>query len=233
MNPKLTLCLALALGGGLLGCSTVNHSSLPNYEAELRYWRELPYPRVEKLMNVYDGDIADKTYVRLDENRYWGNDVVDTNNFNANDYAVVIDFGRDVDGAPTDNEIYKREVTPEGKVTRKARISVLGQLEFEQEYLNGKRNGPWYYWYHNEKNSRLENYTNGELDGVAFDFSPTGKVLQKEIYRNGKLIEAWGIGVGGKWKKCVSNGNGDISGFGEDGQPDSYWFVEDGELTHN
>ena len=100
-------------------------------------------------MNVDDGDKADKTYVRLDEHRYLGDDVVDTNNFNENDYAVMVEFSRAVDGTPSVNEIYKREVTPEGKITRKAIISVLGQLEFEEKYLDGKRHGTWYYWYSN------------------------------------------------------------------------------------
>jgi MORN repeat variant len=231
MKPKFLLCLALVLSGGLFGCSTVvSHRSLPNYEAELRYWRELPYPRVEKLMNVYDGDMADKTYVSLDENRYLGNDVVDTNNFNENDYAVVIEYHRAVDGTPDVNEIYKSKVTPEGKITRKAKISVLGQLEFEEEYLNGKRHGNWYTWYPNGKIRFVQSYTNDQPDGVWRDFSPKGKVIQKQIYHNGKLLEAWGVGVGGKWEKCVNKGNGYISDFGEDGQLDGGWDVIDGEI---
>ena len=231
MKPKLILCLALVLSGGLFGCSTAGHCSLPNYEVELRYWRELPYPRVEKLMNVYGGDIADKTYVRLDEHRYFGNDVVDTNNFNENDYAVVIEFDRMVDGTPAENEIYKREVTPEGKITRKARISVLGQLEFEEEYLDGKRHGTWYTWYPNGKIRFVQSYANDQPDGVSWDFSPKGIVLQKIIYQNGKLIEAWGIGVGGKWEKWVTNGMGSISDFGEDGEVNGGWEVIDGEFV--
>jgi hypothetical protein len=208
----------------------VSHRSLPNYEAELRYWRELPYPYVEKLLDDGGPSQVNETSVRLDAHRYLGNDVVDTNNFNENDYAVVIEFHRAVDGTPAVNEIYKREVTPEGKITRKARISVLGPLEFEEEYLNGKRHGTWYVWYPNGKIRFVQSYANDQPDGVSWDFSPAGKVLQKIIYRNGKLLEAWGIGVGGKWEKWVTNGMGSISDFGEDGKPDGGWQVIDGEI---
>jgi hypothetical protein len=168
---------------------------------------------------------------RLDEHRYLGDDVVDTNNFNENDYAVMVEFSRAVDGTPSVNEIYKREVTPEGKITRKARISVLGQLEFEEKYLDGKRHGTWYYWYSNGKIRFVPSYTNDQPDGVWWDFSPKGKILQKQIYHNGKLLEAWGVDSDGKWTKSVKNGMGNICDFGDSGEYAGFDEYIDGEMV--
>jgi hypothetical protein len=69
MKPKLILCLALVLSGGLFGCSTVSHRSLPSYESELQYWRQLPYPRIEKLMDEPDSLWICQDYYGICANR--------------------------------------------------------------------------------------------------------------------------------------------------------------------
>jgi antitoxin component YwqK of YwqJK toxin-antitoxin module len=226
MNLKLIPGLALALSGVLFGCATAGHHLPVTYETELRYWRQLPYPRVEKLMNEYDPDKADLIWICQD---YYHETKAKTKDYNETNFPVVIDFFRDVFDKPTIIEIYKRESTPEGRITRKARISVLGQLEFEEEYLDGERHGAWYSWHSNGKIYNVQNYAHGQLRGTGLTFSPAGKILCKCIYREGKLVTAWDAGLDGKWEKAVTHGQGGILTYGENGNADGTEKYFDGE----
>lgn len=228
MNPKMSLFLALVWSVLPYGCSTYNHLSFPNYESELSYWRQLPYPRLEKLINQYDPDKADIICLCQD---YYHCTKVEAEDIKQEEFAVVIEFWRNVEGKPEINEIYKREYRPEGRITRKARISVLGQLEWEEEYLNGEKSGIWYFWHTNGKLYAVQGYAHGVSQGLGLTLSPTGKVLVKCHYADGKLVTSWCLDRNGKWVKCADHGNGYMPSFSENGDENGFDRFLEGECV--
>lgn len=166
-------------------------------------------------MDEHDPHKASATWICQDE--YHRTQVM-ANDCNEADFPVVIEFWRDVFDTPTINEIYKHEATPEGTITRKARVSVLGQLEYEEEYLNGQRHGSWYMWHSNGTIYDVQSYAQGLPQGTSLTFSPTGKILCKCLYQEGKLVSAWDREADGKWEKVVNHGDGGILSYGENGE---------------
>ena len=161
--------------------------------------------------------------------------------FKEETYSVVIEYHHNKFGTPTINEICKRESTPEGTITRKARISVLGQLHWEREYLKGEPHGTWYSWHPNGNVYYMQNYANGRPHGIELMFSPAGEVLSESHFRDGKMIASWEYTSEShyehsvlkvaprKWTQTIKNGTGGRAIYDIDGRDVGYENFSEGE----
>ena len=66
----------------------------------------------------------------------------------------------------------------DGKVAR--------SMPLENHRLNGRAEG----FFENGQHSFVANYKDGVLDGEAVEYSEDGKVVRKQVFRNGKLESA-------------------------------------------
>jgi antitoxin component YwqK of YwqJK toxin-antitoxin module len=216
-------CIPLMLLSLLTGCICQSDDS---YESHLRYWRTLEYPRLEKLMSRYGSGIQE---VWVNESEYQQRKGDPTDPINENKYPTIINYCTDVFGKPTILEITKRHPGSDGSIiSRKARITVLGHLEWEEEYLDGKSHGIFRYWYSNGQLRAKTCYRHGAAHGTAYGYSIDGTLLGKDEFIDGKLISSWEV-LDGKWTQTVSNGDGRVIDFDDKGQDAGFWDYINGE----
>ena len=60
------------------------------------------------------------------------------------------------------------------------------QLEFEEAYVNGIKNGIDRCWFKNGKLMWEGNYKDGKLDGVWKDWDKQGNLIKETTYKDGK-----------------------------------------------
>ena len=61
-----------------------------------------------------------------------------------------------------------------------------GELEFEGNYIDGKRNGLQKYWYENGQLHKEENYKDGKKNGLHKEWYKNGQLYDEENYIDGK-----------------------------------------------
>ncbi|HUX00990.1 MAG: hypothetical protein WBD63_12560 [Phycisphaerae bacterium] len=220
-------CFGLVVPLILSGCCASNTATLrrhgthwaDEYESAQRYWRDLPYPRLVKLMDRHDPKRV--VLVRVEPSPYFG----DLGNIDEASFPVVIEHHTDVFGVPTVMELRKRSMDADGmQTTRVCRMTKWGDLKKEETFVNGKAHGVqrgWYPYPHKQLEWSKE-YADGEPDGRGRYYSKEGLLLQELLWKHGKLVSAFEM-VEGKWKQTVTDGtgfrttfwNGDDAGFEE------------------
>ena len=97
-------------------------------------------------------------------------------------------------------------------------------LNYEQSYKNGKRDGIWKKWYENGQLACEVNYNNGVLDGIAKIYHENGK-LEREVSFNANkeegIIQAFF--PSGKINATCSFKEGKENGT-------SYYYYENGQI---
>lgn len=106
------------------------------------------------------------------------------------------------------------------------RFHPSGKVEIEGNYLSGKCQGEWKYWYSSGKQSSIESYNeNGNLEGEQVHFFETGEVRMRGKYVDGKRVGTW-VAYDDQLKLVRSSRyeNGmDVSFIGK-------WRVDNGDL---
>jgi len=94
-----------------------------------------------------------------------------------------------------------------------------GTLESEGSWKDGKRVGPWKFYYKNSQVKAIGTYTeNGEFTGSWKWWRENGRVLQFGDFNDGKQV--------GPWKRYHANGQlMDEGSYGQDGNKVGEWKV--------
>ena len=187
------------------------------YEQTLRFFRDLPFPRLEKLMDR-NGLGVTRAWVCESPNKKVA---FDPHTVDEGAYDAVVEFHTDVFLVPTGNDIRKRIHRTDGKtVCRSARITALGQLIWDETLIDNVRDGLAHGWYLNGQLASRDDYLAGSVDGLSVAYSPDGKLLQKIQWQNGRCSAAWKQ-VGGKWIQTVKDGEGWTTSYD--------WYFGDGK----
>ena len=100
-----------------------------------------------------------------------------------------------------------------------------GQLKFENNYTDGKKDGSFKEWYENGQLSYEGNWKDGNKDGLWKKWYENGLLVKKEVnYKDGN--------IDGLWKEWYKNGQLSYEGNYKDGWEDGLqknWF-ENGQL---
>ena len=82
-----------------------------------------------------------------------------------------------------------------------------GVLKVKGFYLNGKRNGEWFFWYENGKMWSVGFYKDGLRDGKTSVYYETGQLRYDGQYKLGKTSGKWKFyDVAGKLEKEANYG---------------------------
>ena len=63
-----------------------------------------------------------------------------------------------------------------------------GKLQEIYNYTAGKLNGEYKLFYENGNFEEIGNYVDNKLEGEYFHYDNVGKLVKKEIYKNGNLL---------------------------------------------
>ncbi len=86
------------------------------------------------------------------------------------------------------NRIYKTSIYKDNKLNGFKRTYYNnGDLDYECNYINGKKEGKSIRMYNNGKINDLCFYKNNELDGILKEYNYDGSLIREYNYRNGKL----------------------------------------------
>jgi len=85
-----------------------------------------------------------------------------------------------------------------------------GKKMYDENYKNGKLDGLSYEWYENGQKSYEGTFTNGELDGLSTSWYENGQKKYEDNYKNGK-----GVGFSTSW---YENGKKESEGTFKDGK---------------
>jgi hypothetical protein len=186
------------------------------YEQTLAFYRDLPYPRLEKLMDRYGSGVTSAWICKSRNDRQRA----DSQTLDEDTFNTVIEYNTDSLLVPTVNDIRKQYHRPDGKiVTRSARITALGQVIYENTRVNNLRDGLSRGWYLNGELAYTSNYREGELDGLGLFYAHDGQLLQIVRWNNGRCLDAWQLNQR-NWQQTVHNGNGWITDYN--------WYFNDG-----
>ncbi|HOB27511.1 MAG TPA: toxin-antitoxin system YwqK family antitoxin [Bacteroidales bacterium] len=118
-----------------------------------------------------------------------------------------------------------------------------GKKYAEGMYYDKKKEGKWIYYDGFDHIIAIENYKNGELNGISYDFFPNGDTLQIANYVNGKKNGEYRLFYPTKSPRIIANykndtiqgltkyfySNGQVYEIGKyrDGLRDSLWIMYD------
>jgi antitoxin component YwqK of YwqJK toxin-antitoxin module len=107
-----------------------------------------------------------------------------------------------IEGKITSSRIYRKgRVIGEGVVDEEGReqgfwkefyyctdncVDDRGPLKGEGEYKDGKRTGPWKFYYESGKLEQIGSYISGKPDGAWKWYYQNGNIWREEVYKNGK-----------------------------------------------
>ena len=203
--------------GGVAGAAGEPRAVGGSYEETLKFFRDLPYPRLEKLMDRNGGGAT--AAWRCES--YYKRVRLDVGSIDESVYDTIIEFNTDVFLVPTVNNIRRRVQRADGvTVVRSARITALGHLISDEVSVNGVREGPARGWYLNGQLACCDVFKKGEVDGWSVAYSPEGQMLQKVQWRDGKCVAGWEFREG-KWEQTVNDGDGWVMRY--------YWYFSDGK----
>ncbi|MCO5260301.1 MAG: hypothetical protein M9916_09175 [Crocinitomicaceae bacterium] len=104
--------------------------------------------------------------------------------------------------------------------------SIYGYKTLSGSFVNGEKDGEWFFAYYSGKTDKISNYKNGKLDGPYKNFYEDGTLYAEGHYADGKKS--------GKWTWFTSAGTRDMQGsFLEDKQNGdwTYWYSS-GEVSY-
>ena len=104
------------------------------------------------------------------------------------------------------------------KHTRVVKTYDNGEKRSEGNYINGKVDGLFTFWYKNGQKSYEENYKDGIKIGKWTGWHENGNISSEKYYNNNKRD--------GKWNSRYENGYKQVEGIYRDGVPDGleiYW----------
>ncbi|HEY6907184.1 MAG TPA: hypothetical protein VI230_06915 [Ignavibacteriaceae bacterium] len=80
-----------------------------------------------------------------------------------------------------------------------------GTIESKCNYVDGRQEGPKYYYYENGALKREENYVDGELNDMVRDYFPNGRIKKEEFYKSGVLQTSKIYDEGGKLVSSIGS----------------------------
>ena len=92
----------------------------------------------------------------------------------------------------------------------------IGDLEFEGEYLNGKKHGKGKEYYDNGKLEFEGEYLNGEINGKVKEYYDNGNLKFEGEYFNGKKWNGKGYNKDGLMEFEIKKGKGYIKEYNYD-----------------
>lgn len=97
--------------------------------------------------------------------------------------------------------------------------SIYGYKTLSGAFINGEKEGEWFYAFYSGKTDKITNYKNGKLDGPYKNYYEDGTLYAEGFYSEGKKS--------GKWVWYTSKGTRDMQGSFKNDLQDgdwTYWF---------